>query len=115
MPNESDKFSEKLKRDKFYPVMDRIPFEDKERLELPKTNEHGGQRFYAPVPSLGMGVNGVHAQWDGNPRRCPKKGEWYLSGSIVEAYRAPNDLATPFHIARLVRTKTETTTIITPV
>lgn len=30
-------------------------------------------------------------------------GEWYLSGAIVTAYRAPNDLGQSFHIARLVR------------
>lgn len=35
--------------------------------------------------------------------RPPRSGEWYLSGAIVEAYRAPNDLSTPFHIATLVR------------
>jgi hypothetical protein len=36
--------------------------------------------------------------------RAPKKGEFYLSGAIVSAYRAPNDLAQKFHIARLVST-----------
>lgn len=40
----------------------------------------------------------------------PRKGEWYLSGAIVEAYRAPNDLSTPYHIARIV--ETERVTII---
>lgn len=44
--------------------------------------------------------------------RCPKKGEWYLSGAIINAYKAHNDLTTPYHIARLVRTKTVTTTIV---
>lgn len=32
--------------------------------------------------------------------RAPRKGEWYLSGAIPEAYRAPNDLSTPYHILR---------------
>lgn len=41
-------------------------------------------------------------------KRPPKKGEWYLSGAIIQAYRAPNDLDTPYHIARLVRTETKT-------
>jgi len=27
--------------------------------------------------------------------RTPKKGEWYLSGSFVQAYKAPNDLSVP--------------------
>ena len=35
-------------------------------------------------------------------KRPPRAGEWYLSGAIVEAYRAPNDLAAAYHIARLV-------------
>lgn len=34
--------------------------------------------------------------------RRPKSGEWFLSGAIVEAYRAPYDMAEEFHIARLV-------------
>ncbi len=36
-------------------------------------------------------------------KRCPKKGEYYLSGAIVEAYLAPNDLSTEFYIAKLVK------------
>jgi hypothetical protein len=35
--------------------------------------------------------------------RYPKSGEWFLSGAIVEAYRAPNDLTMGYHIARLVQ------------
>jgi hypothetical protein len=31
--------------------------------------------------------------------RPPKKGEWYLSGAILEAWRAPNDLTTAYQIA----------------
>lgn len=37
--------------------------------------------------------------------RPPKKGEWYLSGAVVEAYKARNDLTQEFHIARLVLVK----------
>lgn len=107
--------SNKLKRDHFYEVMDRVPFADRERLNLPAKYEDGIQRIYAPLPSLGMGVNGVHAQWDGKPARCPKQGEWYLSGAIIEAYRAPNDLSTPYPIALLVRTKKETKTTISAI
>ena len=32
--------------------------------------------------------------------RCPKKGEYYLSGARPCAYKAPNDLSTEFYIAR---------------
>lgn len=35
--------------------------------------------------------------------RAPRKGEFYLSGAIVEAYRAPSDLATPYRVVELVR------------
>lgn len=31
--------------------------------------------------------------------RCPRKGEAYLSGAIIAAYIAPNDLTTPYWIA----------------
>ncbi len=34
--------------------------------------------------------------------RTPRKGEHYLSGAVVYAYRAPNDLSTPFHIVKPV-------------
>lgn len=37
--------------------------------------------------------------------RCPRKGEWFLSGSIAEAYLAPNDLTTEYHIVKEVKTK----------
>jgi len=43
----------------------------------------------------------VVAQWTGE-RRPPKAGEYYLSGSLIEAYRAPSDLGAPYHIARLM-------------
>ena len=43
--------------------------------------------------------------------RCPKKGEWYLSGAIPGAYKAPNDLNTKYWIATLVKI-TEVTEII---
>lgn len=34
--------------------------------------------------------------------RPPKAGEWFLSGAIVEGYRASNDISAPYHIAKLV-------------
>jgi hypothetical protein len=33
--------------------------------------------------------------------RAPRQGEWFLSGSYIEAYRAEQDLTTRYHIARL--------------
>lgn len=35
--------------------------------------------------------------------RQPEAGEWYLSGGVIEAWRAKHRLAQPFYIARLVR------------
>lgn len=40
-------------------------------------------------------------------KRCPRKGEFYLSGAIPEAYRALEDLDTPHMLARLVRVEIE--------
>jgi len=37
--------------------------------------------------------------------RPPKKGEWFISGAIPEAYQAPNDLSTAYLIAKPVKTK----------
>ena len=34
--------------------------------------------------------------------RAPRKGEFYLSGAIVEAYQAPNDLPSAYWIAQRV-------------
>ena len=34
--------------------------------------------------------------------RCPRKGEWYLSGAIVCAYKAGGNFTSKYHIARLV-------------
>lgn len=33
--------------------------------------------------------------------RKPKKGEWYLSGAIVEAYKAPHDLSIEYWVAEI--------------
>ena len=40
--------------------------------------------------------------------RCPKKGEWFISGAIPEGYKAPNDLLTPYHIGILVEVEIKT-------
>lgn len=54
----------------------------------------------------------LRAQWDGLPKRPPLKGEYYLSGAIITAYKAPNDLSEAYHIARIVRVETVTVTRI---
>ncbi len=92
-----------MNKNTLFPVMDRLIQSDYEKLNAKFGSIHG------PLLSLGVPAKGVSAKWTGE-KRAPKAGEWYLSGSIVEAYRAPNNLETPFHIAKLVLTKTETIT-----
>jgi len=41
------------------------------------------------------------ARWDGQPARCPMKGEYFLSGALPTAYRAKADMTTPYFIAVL--------------
>jgi hypothetical protein len=63
------------------------------------------------LPSLGMGCRKVMAVATGE-KRPPRKGEWYLSGADVQAYKAPNDLTTAYHIAKLARVETQTVTTV---
>ena len=42
--------------------------------------------------------------------RAPLKGEWYLSGSVPAAYKAPNDFDIKFYIAKLVLVEEKTVT-----
>ena len=74
---------------KFYPLAD-----DPSPAELAAL---GGTEL---VVSDKVGVKAVAT----GEKRKPCKGEWYLSGAVIEAYRAGNDLATEFYIARLVVT-----------
>lgn len=72
----------KVSRDGLYP----IAAEDRDRLPT------------------GAGTPGeVRARWNGEPRRAPRRGEWFLSGGIVEAYYAPHDTTIEYHIAVLVK------------
>ncbi len=43
----------------------------------------------------------VRAEYTGE-KRPPRAGEWYLSGAIPTAYRAPSDLSSTYMILRLV-------------
>jgi hypothetical protein len=92
--------SEILKRGKVYPLGDALNDRERGFFGIPK-NPYG-------IPEnrvLGHKIMGI---WDGKPRRPPKKGEWYLSGAAINAYRAPNDLTTEFHIAKLCRVEAVT-------
>ena len=60
----------------------------------------------APTPEekFALGARTIHcirAVATGE-KRPPKKGEWFLSGAIVEAYKARNDMTTPYQIAELM-------------
>lgn len=46
--------------------------------------------------------NKVKAVYSGQ-FRPPRKGEWFLSGAVVEAYKAELNLTASYHIARLVK------------
>jgi hypothetical protein len=76
---------------KFYPLGDFLTFD-----ELKKFGNLRSQ---------------VHAIYT-DDKRTPKKGEWFLSGAEVHAYRARNDLTTVYHIAILVKTETVSITKI---
>lgn len=52
------------------------------------------------IPFEGLDEPGAKWSWQSLGYRAPKKGEWYLSGAIVMAYRAPNDLATEYFVVR---------------
>lgn len=63
------------------------------------------------LPSyMGNDAKGLRARHK-SPRqlRAPKKGEWYLSGAIPMAYRAPNDLRGIYYIMDIVEVETKTT------
>lgn len=85
--------------DTCYPIADK----GKALAELSKRGIK--QRMQAGKSYITMGgktiVGDIAAQWTGE-KRPPKAGEFYLSGSIVEAYYSGGDMTYPYHIARLV-------------
>ena len=70
-----------------------IPFDTKLKID-------GIYPVVGPLVSIGCPAANRIAKWTGE-KRCPKKGEWYLSGAIIEAYRALNDLGSAYHIAKV--------------
>jgi hypothetical protein len=93
---------------KLYPVCDNVSLDELEALGF-KKGETSGKR----MASLGMPVTNVMAVRTGEYRN-PLKGEWYLSGAIPSAYRAPNNFISAYYILKLVRVKTETRIVIVP-
>jgi len=81
------------------------------RMTLAEAKALGFDSPPVVLTSLGISPRDVHAVRTGEFRK-PRKGEWYLSGAIPGAWKAPNDLSYDFHICRLVRTRTRTVTEI---
>lgn len=55
----------------------------------------------------------IRAQWTGEAPRMIQPGEYYLSGAVIEAYRADAEIG-PYHPARLVYATPVTTYKIEP-
>jgi hypothetical protein len=85
----------------------------KDKLYPLAESYHGTEEKQINLPSLGNMSNRIMAQYIGE-FRPPKKGEWYLSGSQIEAYQCCSDsFTTSYHIARIVLTrKIETIEIV---
>ena len=90
-----------------YPLGDTVPLHELRKLGINSHDDVKGARAGFQGGGDGKYVLAVSA----HEKRAPKKGEWYLSGAIPIAYRAPNDLSQEFHIMRLVlmQRKTEVT------
>lgn len=56
---------------------------------------------FATNNSTGIGTIRNYAKWDGKEKRCPKKGEYFISGAVPVAYLAKADMATEYFIAVL--------------
>ena len=48
------------------------------------------------------GPHGRYYRWTGE-KRGPRKGEFYLSGSVIHAYESLGDMDYPYHIAALAQ------------
>ena len=83
-----------LKRGEFYPLGDRLTLAESRRFGLSMASDLTIQAS-------------MRGRWTGE-QRPPRAGEWYLSGALIEAYRAPSDLSAPYPIAELVKIRVET-------
>lgn len=50
----------------------------------------------------GFDPKATMVRWDGE-WRCPRAGDWFLSGAVVEAYRATSDMDRGYAVGRLVK------------
>jgi len=84
---------------KIYPLGDILTVKEAESLKI--STEFNSRYGHKNIGAIKSGEY-----------RSPKKGEWYISGAIPSAYRAPNDLSSKYIIGKLVKFKT---TILTEV
>lgn len=91
--------AERLYPLRLYPVRGWLSSEELKRLFTEEEIEAKRRQLLGLAPCHS---SDIYAEATGE-RRPPKKGEWYLSGAIVEAWRAPNDLSAAYPLARLVR------------
>lgn len=82
---------------KFYPLGDILSVEERREFGAGKEQRYG---------NLGGGQSVRAAKTQAF--REPRKGEWYLSGALATAYRAPTDLEIGYRIMCLVVTRTTT-------
>lgn len=90
---------------KFYPLADRPSQAELKALGFKRSNSGSTFPWGNPFQPGRPGLAAVKIR----EKRAPKAGEWFLSGAIPEAYKAHNDLDTEFHILRLARIETTTT------
>lgn len=75
-------------------------------MEQTKTHREQGKKWTLPIV---LGFDLHHRFYDVVGYREPKKGEWFLSGAKVTAYKAPNNLGTKYLVAvpsKLAKQKT---------
>lgn len=67
-----------------------------------KTFRSHGKRWELPnVVRAGGSMLGRPRFYEVTGYRPPRAGEWYLSGAVVEAYKAPADLSSPYLVIEL--------------
>lgn len=95
------------KDDKYFTLGDRPNYDDLRRW-FPDMATEEARRMVPWSETMDIRPSRVMAVISGEFRE-PKADEWYLSGAIVQAYRATNDLTTKFHIAKIVLLQAVTT------
>lgn len=99
-----------MAKDKLYRLADVPTSKESKALGVLDKPCEDNPATYLPASMLGkIHLRGVRT----GEYRAPKAGEWYLSGAEPEAWKAKNDLGSPYYILRLVRVKTEKVIVTT--